>query len=366
MRLAIRVDAGGEIGTGHFMRCLTLADAVRHCGARVRFLSRQLPGHLDEMLRTHGYEFVTLAGVPSEGATDDLPHAHWLDSGQAADAEDAAQALSDHAWDWVVVDHYALDARWERALRIAAGGILAIDDLADRMHDCDLLLDQNLHSDMEARYAGHVPPHCELLLGPRYALLRPEFRQLRDRAKPRTGEIERVLIFFGGVDTHNYTARAIEALVNSGIHVEDVDIVIGPEHPDLRTIESACADHGFACHVQTDRMADLMASADLAIGAGGSASWERCCLGLPAICMTTAANQAAIVTGLQARGAIISVTNEPTANAAAVSEALMSLKNRPDHMLSMSRAARELVDGLGSARVCDRLVALSENSYVAL
>lgn len=291
MNIAFRVDASTQIGTGHFMRCLTLADALKQHGAKIRFASRHMPEYLRDMLVVKGHEFMLLDSSPSDAISDGLSHANWLGTSQHADAQDTVQALSGQTWDWLIVDHYALDARWESALRQTAKNIFVIDDIADRQHDCDVLLDQNLYADMDSRYTGKVPAHCQLLLGPRYALLRDEFRQLREQIKPRTGSVERILIFFGGVDTDNYTGRAIEALVNIGIPGLYVDVVIGSQHPCREQIESVCVQHGFICHVQTSRMAELMAAADLAIGAGGSATWERCCLGVATLTICVADNQ---------------------------------------------------------------------------
>lgn len=289
--IAFRVDASSQIGTGHFMRCLTLADALKQRGTQIRFVSRHMPEHLRDMLVVNGHEFMLLDSSPSDAISDGLTHAHWLGASQHADAQDTVQVLSDQIWDWLIVDHYALDACWESALRQTAKNILVIDDIADRQHDCDLLLDQNYYADMNSRYTGKVPPHCQLLLGPRYALLREEFRRMRKQVKPRTGPVKRILIFFGGVDADNYTGRAIEALANIGISDLHVDVVIGAQHPFREQLEITCAKHGFFCHVQTNRMAELMAVADLAIGAGGSATWERCCLGLTTLTICTADNQ---------------------------------------------------------------------------
>ena len=290
-KIAFRVDASSQIGTGHFMRCLTLADALKQHGAQIRFVSRHMPDHLRDMLIAREYEFMLLNSSSREAILDDLFHAHWLGTSQQGDAQDTIQALSDQKWDWLIVDHYALDARWENDLRHTAKKILVIDDIADRQHDCDVLLDQNFYADMNSRYTGIVPRHCQLLLGPRYALLREEFRQLRKQVKPRTGPVKRIFIFFGGVDSDNYTGRAIESLVNISIHELYVDVVIGSQHPCREQIEATCARHGFICHVQTSRMAELMTAADLAILAGGTVTWERCCLGLPAVVVITAENQ---------------------------------------------------------------------------
>jgi UDP-2,4-diacetamido-2,4,6-trideoxy-beta-L-altropyranose hydrolase len=291
MNIAFRVDASSQIGTGHFMRCLTLADALKQSGAHIRFISRNLPEHLQNMLGVKGIEFVLLESDTAPALTDDLAHAHWLGTSQAQDAQATVRTLSGQMWNWLVVDHYALDIRWESALRGTVQKIMVIDDLADRQHDCDVLLDQNFYADMQTRYTRKVPSHCELLMGPRYALLRDEFRKLREQVKPRTGPVKRILVFFGGVDTDNYTGQAIAALSEIDIRGLHVDVVIGAQHPYLEEIKAACVQHGFISHVQTSKMAELMAAADLAIGAGGSATWERCCLGLPTLVFCTAYNQ---------------------------------------------------------------------------
>ena len=210
--VAIRVDAGPQIGTGHLMRTLTLADALRQKGAQVRFVSRNLPLYLQQLLESKGHEFVGLPVAPVAAVTGDLAHSHWLNVSQVRDAEDTREALSDVSWEWMILDHYALDARWEGPLRACARRVLVIDDLADRVHDCDALLDQNLYPDMERRYVGKVPASTTLLLGPRYALLREEFSRLRVDQISRDGEVHRVLVLLGGTDAHNHTRKVIHGL----------------------------------------------------------------------------------------------------------------------------------------------------------
>jgi UDP-2,4-diacetamido-2,4,6-trideoxy-beta-L-altropyranose hydrolase len=188
-----------------------------------------------------------LSGVA--GLEDELPHASWLGTSQADDARETLLALSDRTWSLVIIDHYALDFRWEIAVRPAAPRLLAIDDLADRRHDCSLLLDQNLYTDAAARYASKVPEDCRLLLGPRFALLRQQFRDIRGRVVPRTGPVTRVLVCFGGVDNDNHTMTAIEAL-DTVAPRPAVDVVIGAQHSHRAAIEKACEDRAFACHVQ--------------------------------------------------------------------------------------------------------------------
>lgn len=356
--VAFRVDASRKIGIGHVMRCLTLADALAERGAHIRFVSRHLPPHLREIVLGRGYG-CTVFDDTSAGLLDELSHADWLETSQAADAAESARALGDRRWDCVVVDHYALDARWETLIRRVASRILAIDDLADREHDCDLLLDQNVYPGMETRYVGKVPPHCELLIGPRYALLRSEFHQWRERVAPRTGAVGRVMVCFGGVDAGDLTKAALDALRSMGTDGWTVDVVVGASHPRLEATLAACAAAGHTCHVQSDRMAELMASADLALGAAGSTSWERCCVGLPTVCVATAHNQVAIAAGLESRGVAIAVTSENHVSASDVAGVLAQLLADPERVASMSRAAWSLVDGLGADRVRDRVLGVS-------
>lgn len=355
MKIAIRVDTSVQIGTGHFMRCLTLANALKQRGAQIRFISRDLPEHLSSMLLTKGHEFLLLDSVPNNMDLDELAHAHWLGVSQAQDAADSIQTLSDELWNWLIVDHYALDARWESAMRSSARQIMVVDDLADRHHDCDVLLDQNFYADMQTRYTGKVPAHCQLLLGPRYALLRDEFRQLHEQIKPRSGPVKRVLVFFGGIDAGNYTGCAIDALSKINFADLHVDVVIGSQHPCREQIKAACAQHEFICHIQTDKMAELMAAADLAIGAGGSASWERCCLGLPALLVALADNQIDIAKALDLIGASIYVGTLKTASAPIMRSAIASLLSAQDQLKMLSEKSYMLVDGLGVDRVCQEM-----------
>src|SRR5262245_42870234 len=300
--VAFRVDSSQQTGIGHLMRCLTLADGLRGQGAHTRFVCRHLPSHLADILREHGHECVPLAR-PATPLDADVGHAAWLGTGQAADAAETIDALADRSWDWIVVDHYALDARWEHTLQAGARHVLAIDDLADRLHDCDILLDQNFYADKDTRYAGKVPVACALLLGPRFALLREQFRQSREHVAPRTGPVRRLLVCYGGVDAENHTGRAIEALAKLNGSLQ-VDVVIGANHAGRAHIEDACARLGYACHVQSRHMAQLMAAADLSIGAGGSTTWERCSVGLPSIVFGLALNQQKLIRDSAAEGFI--------------------------------------------------------------
>lgn len=355
MNVAFRADASAEMGAGHVMRCLCLADALRDRGATIRFVSRRLPEALRDVLAAHGHDVAVIgdgAEPPPAGA---LTHARWLGTTQAADADATATALRERRWDWLVVDHYALDARWETSLRRRATQILAIDDIADRRHDCDALLDQNLHADMGGRYREHVSTACQLLLGPRYALVRDEFTRTRRDIRARTGAVARVLVSFGGSDTKNLTGAAIDALVDVG--VQAVDVVIGAAFPYRAEVEAACDRHDFVCHVHSDRMAELMAAADVAVGGGGITTWERCCVGLPAIAVALAANQRDVIDEAARQGLVYAVEAPATPTALALH--IRALLDNPRLREMLSRRGMEAVDGLGVDRVVRVLDAAS-------
>ncbi|WP_301102049.1 UDP-2,4-diacetamido-2,4,6-trideoxy-beta-L-altropyranose hydrolase [Propionivibrio sp.] len=354
MNIAFRVDASTQIGIGHFMRCLTLADAFKKHGARTRFVSRYISDHLRSMLFTRDHEFRQFIEYKGGDALDGLPHSHWLGVSQTKDATDTVNSLTDQYWDWLIVDHYALDSRWEKELRPIARKILVIDDLADRHHDCDVLLDLNLYANMGTRYVGKIPVDCQLLLGPRYALLRDEFRQLRKQVKPRVGPVRRVLVSFGGVDAANYTIAVIDALAGIGIHDWHVDVVIGAQHPHREQIEEACNKHGFVLHVQTNQMAELMVAADLAIGAGGSAIWERCCLGLPSLSICAADNQSRQLADA-ASECLLYAPNLNGKLVHAIRRHVVALMENSHLRMAISRCGMQAVDGNGVLHVVGAL-----------
>lgn len=355
MKIAFRVDASERIGSGHLVRCATLAGALRQQGAQVLFLCRGLPPAWGEWMARQGWPWVDLgpASATYRASPGEPAHADWLGTDWQADAADAVHALGEENWDALVVDHYALDARWERQMRAKAARILAIDDLADRPHEADLLLDPNLHDDMARRYAGRVPAATRQLLGPRFALLRPEFAAAREALLPRGEQVKRVLVFFGGFDARNATGRVLEALDElrlAGVEPFAVDAVIGALHPAREALQAFCAGReAWTCHVQTERMAELMAQADLAIGAGGGATWERCALGLPTLAVAQADNQVEQVATAARAGVLCAPRLRDWRTP------IEALWFDPVRRAQLGAAAFALVDGHGAQRVAQQL-----------
>ena len=360
--ILIRCDASLSIGSGHVIRCRTLARELRCRGAHVTFLCRQQTGDLINLLRQE-FPVLPLPELP-QGAThtpDEQPlqgrelYAAWLGCSQDQDAVDCLQALAQaghQSTSWLVVDHYGLDACWEEQMLVALTGsappnLLVIDDLADRPHQADLLLDQNFFGEAtEQRYQGLVPTHCRQLLGPHYALLGPEYAQLHPLLPPRT-ELRRVLVFFGGVDPANLTGRALEALMDPALADLAVDVVLGRQSPHRQVVAELVARRAHTTlHKPLPSLAGLIARADLAIGAGGSTTWERICLSLPSLVVALAANQLPFTEALDRTGYVHHLGQGFDVTTSQISSAVLAFQDKFGH----SYARWSLVDGCGASR----------------
>jgi UDP-2,4-diacetamido-2,4,6-trideoxy-beta-L-altropyranose hydrolase len=358
VKVAIRTDASSFIGTGHVVRCKTLADALRDGGAEIRFVCREHPGNMIQALQSAGYNVLRLpvSSNSREALLDHGDYGAWLGVEQAVDAAQTVEALADFRTDWLVVDHYGLDSSWEQLVRPAAGHIFVIDDLANRPHNCELLLDQNFYADMESRYAGLLPSHTKQLLGPRFALLRPEYRKLRESLPQRSGVVRRILVFFGGVDRAQETEKALDALdevVKTDVHV---DVVVGDTNPHREAVRRRCTTlPNTTYYCQRSDMAMLMARADLAIGAAGVATWERCCLGLPSVVISVAENQELTARDLARGGHVLYLGRSREVTADAIRLTLKALLANPSWLEYLGCSARKITDGYGLDRVMLRL-----------
>lgn len=350
-RVLFRADAGEVMGSGHVMRCLTLADALAAAGSRCHFVSRAHAGHLGDLIRGRGHGVTLLPVAAAATAAGDLAHAAWLGVDQRTDALETAATIADDTPDWIVVDHYALDHRWESALRGRCLRIMAIDDLADRVHDCDLLLDQNVIADAEHRYDGLVPASCGRMIGPRFALLRPAYADLHARMKPRTGPIGRILVSFGGGDVAGITSKALAGMIPLLDGTFGVDVVINGALPSAETIRALVAGvPGVVLHESPPGLGPLIAAADLAIGAGGATALERCCLGVPSIVVTLAANQRPGAAEMHRLGLVDWLGDDAEVDAARIGAAVAAALHT-GAAVEMSRRCLELLDGRGTATV---------------
>lgn len=359
--IIFRVDASVRMGAGHVMRCLTLADAMQR-QAEIIFICRDLSGNMQATIEQRGYQVVLLPKPESEyiPQEEDLAHAEWLGVHWLQDAIEISEQIKNCNSEWLVVDHYSLDYRWQEKLRPLVKKIFVIDDIADRKLDCDLLLDQTFGK-MESDYDSLVPKGCVKLVGAQYALLRPEFGQLRTQAldiRNKFSEIKKILVTMGGSDPDNVTSTVLKGLeLISWQKKPRVDVIMGGSSPHIDTIRDIANSHNLQVSVSTNvtNMAERMLAADLAIGAGGSTSWERCCLGLPTLTTLNAVNQTGIIKHLEDFGAIISLGFYKEITPQGLSEKLNFLHNNPKILERLSTKSFEVTDGHGVGRVLERM-----------
>lgn len=330
-RVLFSCDAGATIGGGHVMRCLTLANAMAAKGWSVSFAVTAETLTITPSARFGTFDLTVLADK------GDLPE-------------------SDDTYDLVIIDHYGLGAECETQLRRQAKRLAVIDDFPTRPHDCDLLIDQNFgRSPMD--YVGVLPRTATVLAGTSHALLRPEFsiaRAAKADAHVSNAAALRVLVSLGLTDVGGVTGNVMARLLamNTGAQF---DVVIGPAAPSRDQLEALAARDEIALHIAADNMAELMTQADLCIGAGGTTSWERCCLGLPTVLLVLADNQRDIAVSLADKGAALSLTSWDDGE---LEQAVAQLFDDSAALAEMGARAAALCDGAGAVRTATALADL--------
>lgn len=334
-----RFDASPSIGGGHAVRCMALAEAMRRAGWHCAIVCHRQTLEIVPSLKTAGFPVMFLEG-------------------EAEQEPETIAARLHKGIELLVVDHYERDASFEATCRAWARHIAVIDDIPSRRHDCDILVDQTMGRDASS-YVTLVSPGCHVFVGVEYAMLRPEFSAARPAALKRRGEqrqLDRLLVSLGAVDEHNLTEIVLKAVSASGAEVS-VDVVLGSNAPHRKAVELAHErlPGGGSVYAFVDDMATLMAEADLAVGAAGSASWERCCLGLPTLMYVLADNQVDIAERLSDIGAAESLGRADEASAERLSDRIQQLVREQDHLVQMSAVAASVCDGRGSGRLASAL-----------
>ena len=351
MKVVFRVDASLAMGTGHVMRCLTLARLLKKNGANVEFICRKHKGNLIDKIRSNGFVAYELELYGEADVDTGLAHSHWLGVTQRQDADDCIEIFKAEKLDWLIVDHYALDEQWQKKLKPYYEKLIVIDDLADRKHQCDILLDQTFGRQQED-YLALTPEDCKLLLGSQYALLRPEFTEWRGvslerRSKP---EFKQLLINMGGVDVDNITEKVLDELKICNLPNDlKITVVMGGSAPHLESVKSKAIVLPYKTEVKVDvdNMAEIMANSDIAIGAAGATTWERCCLGLPTIQIAIAKNQQFLAEKLAYQN-IVKLVKE-------TNEIIFLLESSPEWMESIGGSALEICDGMGVYKVFNKM-----------
>jgi len=321
---------------------LSLADFLVANGIGATFAIRRMDGDLCAYIAERGH------AVAIVGKTDPADPT-WLGVSPEREIEETTALVGrlPRRPRWIVVDHYAIDARWERAMRDLAIRVLAIDDLG-RSHASDYVLDATLGSPM--RYAKTANGDERVLFGPRFAFVRESFVAARSVARTRDGSISRILVFYGGVDASGETLKAVRALRSIAASVT-VDIVCGGRSAWRAAVEAAATpDTRLRVWGNREDMADLMVSADLALGAGGTATWERCYVGLPTIATSIAPNQDAVVAELAAAGALVSLGRARDVGERDVADRIEQLLSDPVSVRRIAARAADVVQGWEEAR----------------
>lgn len=348
MRVVFRADSSLSLGNGHLMRCLTLANALRQRGASCAFASRLLPGHLQGVAGQCGHlEWILTA---------EDPQTEWM---WPHDAAQTQQAMAQFEADWLVVDHYGVDQHWQKALRAHGRKLMVIDDLANRVHDCDLLLDPNLGR-QNSDYQTLLPATAISLTGAPYALLRPDFAEHRALSLARRGQTRptHLLVSMGGVDSGNASGQVLQALKHAKLHSDiRITVVLGPHAPWASQVRALAADMPCPTQVRVgvSHMAELMAQSDLAVGAAGGSAWERCSLGLPSLVFVLADNQQSGAQALEDAGAALTLTD--MGQLPGLAQQLLSADGAAK-LAEMGRAAAAVTDGHGCERVRAAMEAL--------
>lgn len=346
MKIAFRTDASPEIGTGHLMRCLTLADALRSYSHFVQFICKTTESGIISLVRQKGFKLLEIS--LAEEAREEV------------DAAATQDILERHPCDWMVVDHYGLHETWQKQVRSCASYIMAIDDLS-RNHDVDLLLDQNYKARPDDRYENLTRHGSIVLLGPEFALVRPEFAAVRDVSLQRRGGTspKNLLISLGGGDTFHATMKVLKGVKTSHCKFDRIDVVVGIGCPGIEELSStiSCID-GALLHVQTTEMAGLMSTADLAILAGGSTTWEKCVVGLPSLVVTLSEDQKSIAAELANIGVHHLLGDIEMVSVENLATLLDNLD--PKSLGDMAFRASETCDGRGPYRVVEKIEAATK------
>jgi len=349
----IRADATVRIASGHIMRCLTLADVLKttFTDISITLLSGPLPNAISQR--------VTQAGVTLKLLSKNVDDADWT---QSLDITQSIEAISSlPTADLIIVDHYALDHLWERSLSAHCDKLMVIDDLADRSHHANLLLDQTFGCSPEA-YMPLVNSDCHLLLGSAYTLIREEFLALQQSAlskRQHFQKVEHLLINLGGLDEHNATGRIID-LIENALPQEQFEkltftVIASADAPHIQQLRERTESLPNAeLILDCQHMAEQLLKADIAIGASGGSTWERCVMALPTLAVVLADNQITIATQLEKAGAIINLGEVNSLTKEKLALAFKQL-DAPETYQEMVKHCQSICDGLGTKRVIDAL-----------
>lgn len=349
--IIFRCDASLKIGTGHVMRCMALAMQMRKNNFNVAFICREHDGDLIDFIGK-AFQVYTLKSDPDSGQAANDKYGEWLGVSQEFDAKQTLEIIHDITPQLIIVDHYALDETWELYIRShTVLEICVIDDLVNRRHCSEYLIDQTLNRKPE-EYASLVPNNTKLFCGINYALVREEFAIYRERSlvRRKNVQLERILLSLGGTDPANVSKAIMDEILNVCRRLEiQIDLVLGHNNPWVSSFLSFQRENKDLLRIiqGANNMAEVMTAADIAIGASGTSSWERCVLGLPTIQIIQVENQQDIAFALARVGAIKLVHE--------IDQITPLIERAGTWMHDVSEKAKNICDGRGLQRVLHQM-----------
>lgn len=366
MHCAIRVDSSKRIGSGHLVRCITLAKTLRSYGIRVDFIVRENDGNINSRIMENGFNYFVIGQKSNEKCiVEDADYAAWLGVSESDDAISTIKVIAQKKYDWLVVDHYSLSIVWEKKVQPYVKHLLVIDDLSNRRHSCDLLLDQNIVADEEKYKRLTTDRHVDtpMLLGPRFALLDSRYVAARadiDRYCEDRRLLKTATVFFGGYDGSNVLGKTLHAFMTDPLRSVELDVVLGPEHPCKDEIESlACKRGNTTLYERVESLSELLVKSSFAVGGGGTTVWERMCLFVPSVVISIAKNQIPVCKRLGADGYISYIGHYEEATKSSIGRGVKQLLSDKTRIKDMALRGAELVDGKGATRVVEKIIETS-------
>lgn len=352
MTYAFRVDSSTRIGTGHLVRCLTLANRFKSRGEESIFLCQHLDGEMTSQVESAGFEVLHIDSNKADQK-----------SLESRDAFETLRLLGKRSASRIVVDHYDLSLEWEESVTPHVDSVVVIDDLTDRQHRCDLLLNQNLVHSNDLSNSRKFTGASRTLLGPKFALLQPEYALFRTARPTGSSRVGSISVFMGGSDPDNVTELVVRSLVGMELVDVNVDVVVGnvnPNHARLRSMFENQPSINF--HTNLSSLAPLLAMSDIAIGAGGTSNWERMCIGVPPIVIDIADNQRQICVDLAKAGLIEHIGSSDSISTADIQDAVQRFLTQSGLRRQYSLQGQITVDGLGADRVTEALLPSDQTS----
>lgn len=355
MNIVIRADSSIEMGNGHIMRCLTLAERLICEGANVIFVCRDFEKNSISQIENKGIKVIK---IPSERETFD--HIKWTKDNWRLDVEETISVINEmeKSTNILIVDHYGIDSNWEIQMSQYVNKVVVIDDLANRKHYCDLIIDPTFGESSE-KYNNLIPKYAKGLYGVKYAILREDFRKFQKKDIVFRGRKIKVHMFFGGIDSLNHTTKYSSIILKKFKNVE-LHVVVGKAFgftTDLIQLKTLYPEN-FDWVQDIDNMAEHMSKCDLAIGSPGNATWERACIGLPSAYLATNLNQIPILKRLEKKNLCVFMGEASKLDSATFVGKLSMFLSSETLLKQLFYCSTKHVDGLGTDRVIKELFGL--------